>query len=54
MDSCVLQAKGANIGDVYIATEFANHDRRIPIPVRFKLNSLNCSVQSFEHLLLLG
>lgn len=28
-----LQAKGANIGDVYVATEFANHDRRIPIPV---------------------
>ncbi|KAG0614754.1 hypothetical protein M758_6G201600 [Ceratodon purpureus] len=28
-----FQAKGANIGDVYIATEFANHDRRIPIPV---------------------
>lgn len=30
----VLQAKGASIGDVYIATKFANHDRRIPIPVR--------------------
>lgn len=28
-----FQAKGANIGDVYIATEFANHDRRIPIPI---------------------
>jgi len=28
-----FQAKGAGIGDVYIATEFANHDRRIPIPV---------------------
>ncbi|XP_024395760.1 5'-methylthioadenosine nucleosidase [Physcomitrium patens] len=28
-----FQAKGANIGDVYVATEFANHDRRIPIPV---------------------
>jgi 5'-methylthioadenosine nucleosidase len=28
-----FQAKGAAIGDVYIATEFANHDRRIPIPV---------------------
>jgi len=33
-DICFLQAKGAGIGDVYIATEFANHDRRIPIPVR--------------------
>ncbi|KAG0626026.1 hypothetical protein M758_2G097200 [Ceratodon purpureus] len=28
-----FQAKGATIGDVYIATEFAHHDRRIPIPV---------------------
>lgn len=28
-----FQAKGAVIGDVYVATEFANHDRRIPIPV---------------------
>lgn len=30
----IFQAKGANIGDVYVATEFANRDRRIPIPVR--------------------
>uniref|UniRef100_A0A7I4CYT9 Nucleoside phosphorylase domain-containing protein n=1 Tax=Physcomitrium patens TaxID=3218 RepID=A0A7I4CYT9_PHYPA len=29
----IFQAKGANIGDVYVATEFANRDRRIPIPV---------------------
>jgi hypothetical protein len=34
------QAKGACIGDVFVATEFANHDRRIPIPVR-KFTSQN-------------
>ena len=28
-----FQAKGAAIGDVFLATAFANHDRRIPIPV---------------------
>jgi hypothetical protein len=27
------QAKGAAIGDVFVATQFANHDRRIPVPV---------------------
>jgi 5'-methylthioadenosine nucleosidase len=26
-------ARGAKIGDVFLATGFANHDRRIPIPV---------------------
>ena len=28
-----FKAKGAAIGDVFMATAFANHDRRIPIPV---------------------
>ncbi|XP_031474642.1 5'-methylthioadenosine/S-adenosylhomocysteine nucleosidase-like [Nymphaea colorata] len=28
-----FKAKGANIGDVFIATDVAFHDRRIPIPV---------------------
>jgi 5'-methylthioadenosine nucleosidase len=28
-----FKAKGGEIGDVYISTEFANHDRHIPIPV---------------------
>lgn len=27
-----FKAKGASIGDVYLATHFANHDRRIPLP----------------------
>ncbi|KAK3195252.1 hypothetical protein Dsin_026562 [Dipteronia sinensis] len=28
-----LKAKGASVGDVYLASEVAFHDRRIPIPV---------------------
>lgn len=28
-----FKAKGANIGDVFVATDVAFHDRRIPIPV---------------------
>jgi 5'-methylthioadenosine nucleosidase len=28
-----FRAKGAAIGDVFVATQFANHDRRIPVPV---------------------
>ncbi|KAJ3672610.1 hypothetical protein LUZ60_007331 [Juncus effusus] len=28
-----FQAKGASVGDVYLASEVAFHDRRIPIPV---------------------
>lgn len=32
-----FQSKGAAIGDVFLATGFANHDRRIPIPVRCSL-----------------
>ena len=27
-----FKAKGGAVGDVYLATEFKNHDRRIPIP----------------------
>ena len=27
-----FKAKGGAVGDVYLATKFANHDRRIPIP----------------------
>ena len=29
-------ARGAAIGDVFVATGFANHDRRIPLPVKLK------------------
>ena len=29
-----FKAKGGAVGDVYISTGFANHDRHIPIPVR--------------------
>lgn len=29
----MFQAKGAGIGDVFLASECAFHDRRIPIPV---------------------
>lgn len=29
-----FKAKGGAIGDVYVSTGFANHDRHIPIPVR--------------------
>ena len=29
-----FKAKGGEVGDVYISTGFANHDRHIPIPVR--------------------
>lgn len=28
-----FKAKGAKIGDAFVATEVANHDRRIPIPI---------------------
>lgn len=28
-----FKAKGGEIGDVYLSTGFANHDRHIPIPV---------------------
>lgn len=30
-----FQAKGASIGDVYLASETSFHDRRIPLPVCF-------------------
>lgn len=30
-----FQAKGACVGDVFLATDVAFHDRRIPIPVSF-------------------
>lgn len=32
-----FKARGAAIGDVFLATAFANHDRRIPIPVKSTL-----------------
>lgn len=28
-----FKSKGGEIGDVYLSTGFANHDRHIPIPV---------------------
>ena len=43
-----FKAKGAQIGDVYISTAFANHDRHIPIPVSLsgltfiRIQSLYC------------
>ena len=36
-----FKSKGAAIGDVFLATAFANHDRRIPIPVGL-IASLAC------------
>lgn len=29
-----FRAKGAQIADVFVSTGMANHDRRIPLPVR--------------------
>jgi 5'-methylthioadenosine nucleosidase len=40
-----FKAKGAAIGDVFLATAFANHDRRIPIPVRPHLRICACNAQ---------
>ena len=37
-----FRARGGEIGDVYISTAVANHDRHIPIPVRF------CCAQGLE------
>ena len=36
-----FKGKGAAIGDVFLATAFANHDRRIPIPVS-RHTSVHC------------
>lgn len=33
------QAKGASIGDVFLVSECAFHDRRIPIPVSISFKS---------------
>lgn len=41
-----FKAKGAAIGDVFLATAFANHDRRIPIPVSRFMQVWNVDVQS--------
>jgi hypothetical protein len=35
-----FRSKGAGIGDVFLAKGFANHDRRIPIPVGLEAKSL--------------
>ena len=43
-----FKAKGAAIGDVFLATAFANHDRRIPIPVRTHLGLCACDAQPFS------
>ena len=43
-----FKAKGAAIGDVFLATAFANHDRRIPIPVRPHLMICACNAQPFS------
>ena len=37
-----FKARGACIGDVFLATGFANHDRRIPIPVCAAAHGLTC------------
>lgn len=34
-------ARGAAIGDVFVATGFANHDRRIPLPVQWPTRGLH-------------
>ena len=39
-----FKAKGGEIGDVYVATAFANHDRHIPIPVRFFCSGMEAHV----------
>ena len=36
-------ARGAKIGDVFVATGFANHDRRIPLPVRTSAEPCNAA-----------
>ncbi len=41
-----FKAKGAAIGDVFLATAFANHDRRIPIPVSRSMRFWIVNVQS--------
>ena len=37
-----FKAKGGEIGDVYVATAFANHDRHIPIPVSYAHSIWHC------------
>ncbi|CAI7923598.1 unnamed protein product [Closterium sp. NIES-53] len=39
-----FKAKGAAIGDVYLASHFANHDRRIPLPgfVEYGIGLIEC------------
>ena len=44
----VFQAKGASIGDTFLVSHVAFHDRRIPIPVKFSLiYKASCSILSF-------
>ena len=38
-----FQAKGASVGDIFLASDVAFHDRRIPIPVSVSLVSFYCS-----------
>ena len=38
-----FKSKGAAIGNVFLATAFANHDRRIPIPVGLIANLWYCN-----------
>ena len=41
-----FKSKGAAIGDVFLATAFANHDRRIPIPVGLIASLSYCSMHN--------
>ena len=41
-------ARGAAIGDVFVATGFANHDRRIPLPVKLKSKACEGSACCFS------
>ncbi len=43
-----FKARGAAIGDVFLATAFANHDRRIPIPVGAVLAGLKQPVAELQ------
>lgn len=43
----IFQAKGASIGDVFVASDVAFHDRRIPIPVSSFIYIANIHKKNF-------
>jgi hypothetical protein len=40
----LFQARGASVGDIFIASDCAFHDRRIPIPVSVVSHSCDCCI----------